>query len=165
MPSFRFSDTPDLTHQVQVRADSIRIDGTDLRLRSVSSGCFTTPIAGRSERLYAVALGDTLHVQLRGQAWKIERVDPARSAHSSTAIGTDAGASHAPMPGVVVSVLVTCGQPVRQDEALLVIESMKMQMTICSSIEGTVVELPLEVGQTFQRRDLLARVQAQGADE
>lgn len=165
MPSFRFSDTPDLTHQVQVRADAIRIDGTDVRVRSVSPGCFTTPIAGRSERLYAVALGDTLHVQLRGQAWKIERVDPARPALSSSATGTDAGASHAPMPGVVVSLLVTCGQAVRQDEALLVIESMKMQMTICSSIEGSVVALPLKVGQTFQRRDLLARVQAQGAEQ
>ena len=165
MPSFRFSDTPDVTHHVQVRADSIRIDGTELRLRSVSPGCFTTQIAGRTERLYAVALGDTLHVQLRGQAWKIERVDPTRSTPSSTTNGPDAGAAHAPMPGVVVSILVAHGQPVRQDDALLVIESMKMQMTICSSINGTVAELPVEVGQTFQRRDLLARVQAQGADQ
>lgn len=160
MPSFQFTDTPAVQHQVQARRDTIRVDGADHHVRSASPGCFITTVNGRMERLYAVAHGDTVHVQLKGRAWKIERVDPTRSAPSSGAAG--AGESHAPMPGVVVSLLVARGQQVRRDDALLVIESMKLQMTISASIDGEVAQLPLVVGQSFQRGDLLARVQAQG---
>ena len=164
MPSFQFADTPAVLHQVQAGPHAMRVDGADVRVRTAAPGCFVTAIDGRSERLYAVAHGDTLHVQLRGRAWRIERVDPRRAAAPpSSSAGAGAGASRAPMPGVVVSILVAKGQPVRQDEALLVIESMKLQMTISSSIDGAVVELPFGVGQTFQRGAVLVRVQAAGA--
>ena len=65
------------------------------------------------------------------------------------------------MPGVVVSLLVQPGQRVRQGDALLVIESMKLQTTLCAACDGTVQELPLAVGQTFQRGALLARIAAE----
>jgi 3-methylcrotonyl-CoA carboxylase alpha subunit len=62
------------------------------------------------------------------------------------------------MPGVVVSVQATAGQRVREGDALLVIESMKLQMTIVAACAGTVEPLPLAVGQTFQRGAVLAQV-------
>ena len=43
-------------------------------------------------------------------------------------------------------------------DALLVIESMKLQMTIAAACTGTVEQLPLGVGQTFQRGVVLAQV-------
>jgi biotin carboxyl carrier protein len=66
--------------------------------------------------------------------------------------------SMAPMPGVVVSVQVTAGQRVGEGDALLVIESMKLQMTIAAACAGTVEQLPVAVGQTFQRGAVLAQV-------
>ncbi len=142
--------------------DGLHVDGVALQVRTAAPGCYAVTLDGRNERFYAVAHGDTLHVQLHGRAWKIERVDPTRAALSAGTAG--AGASHAPMPGVVVSVLVHNGQPVARDEALLVIESMKLQMTISTNVAGTVAELPLAVGQTFQRGALLARIQPVGAE-
>jgi 3-methylcrotonyl-CoA carboxylase alpha subunit len=69
------------------------------------------------------------------------------------------------MPGVVVSLQVTPGQRVREGDALLVIESMKLQMTIAAACAGTVEQLPLAVGQTFQRGVVLAQVKPdQGAE-
>jgi biotin carboxyl carrier protein len=62
------------------------------------------------------------------------------------------------MPGVVVALLVKAGQQVKKGDPLLVIESMKMQMTISSELDGSVKELPLAVGQTFQRSDTLVLV-------
>lgn len=158
MPIFQFTDTPAQRHQVHATPNAIRVDGAVHHVRAVSAGCFAVSVDGRSERLYAVAHGDTVHVQLKGRSWQIERVDPTRSTPGAATAG--AGACHAPMPGVVVSLLVRTGQQVDQDEALLVIESMKLQMTISAACSGTVAELPLAVGQTFQRGDLLARVQA-----
>ncbi len=158
MPIFQFADSPATRHRVYADKDNVRVDGTVHQIRKSAAGRFVATIDGRSERLYAVAHGDTVHVQFKGRTWQINRVDPSRSsAAGAGAAGT--GACLAPMPGVVVSVLVALGQRVGRDDALLVIESMKLQMTISAEVSGEVAELPVAVGQTFQRGDLLARVQ------
>ncbi len=160
MTTLQFSDTPDTRHQAQVRTDAVYINGEPVQVRRSSIGSFITTLAGRTERLRAVAHGDTIYVQLRGRSVKLNKVDPTRAAASGAAGG--AGASHAPMPGVVVSLLASLGQQVQKGDALLVIESMKLQMTISASVGGEVAELPLAVGQTFQRNDMLVRLQPAG---
>jgi 3-methylcrotonyl-CoA carboxylase alpha subunit len=160
MTTLQFSDTPDTRHQVQVRTDAVYVDGASVQVRKASSGNFVTTLGGRSEHLRAVAHGDIIYVQLRGRSIKVNRVDPARAAASGAASG--AGASHAPMPGVVVSLLASLGQQVKQGDALLVIESMKLQMTISATLDGEVAEMPLVIGQTFQRNDMLVRLQTAG---
>jgi 3-methylcrotonyl-CoA carboxylase alpha subunit len=160
MTTLQFSDKPDTRHQVQLRTGAVYVDGTSIYVRKIATGSFITTIDGRTERLRAVAHGDTIYVQLRGRAVKVYRVDPTRASALSGASG--AGASHAPMPGVVISVLVSTGQQVRKGDALLVIESMKLQMTISATLDGEVAELPLAVGQTFQRNDMLVFLKTSG---
>lgn len=160
MTTLQFSDTPDTRHQVQLRTDAVYVDGMPVQIRKAAAGSFVGTLNGRPERLRAVAHGDTLYVQLRGRSVRINRIDPTRASAAGAAGG--AGASHAPMPGVVVSLLVAAGQQVRTGDALLVIESMKLQMTIAATLDGTVAELPLAVGQTFQRNDMLVRLQTSG---
>ncbi|MDB5998770.1 MAG: putative acyl-CoA carboxylase, Biotin/lipoyl carrier domain [Rhizobacter sp.] len=156
MTTFQFSSAPSATHRVQAGNGMTQVDGQPLAVREAGHGCFVADVDGRNERLFAVAHGDAVYVQLGGRAHRIERVDPTRST-AGVAAGT-AGASHAPMPGVVVSVHAEVAQPVRQGDALLVIESMKLQMTIHAAVDGVVTELPFGVGQTFQRSAVLARV-------
>ncbi|MCY1539606.1 Glutaconyl-CoA decarboxylase subunit gamma [compost metagenome] len=62
------------------------------------------------------------------------------------------------MPGVVVGWLAEPGSRVQAGDALLVIESMKLQMTIEAPQSGTLEDLPFQPGQTFQRGAVLARV-------
>jgi acetyl/propionyl-CoA carboxylase alpha subunit len=137
-------------------SDRVRVGDTTVTVRPDGEGGFVATLAGRSERLQAVAEGDKVWVHWRGRAFALERLDPTRSAGAGGAEA--AGSAHAPMPGVVVSLLVTHGQAVREGDALLVIESMKLQTTICAAIAGSVTELPLAVGQSFQRGAVLARV-------
>ena len=160
MTTLQFPDMPGARYAVQVRPEAVYIDGTPVPVRKAAHGLFVGMLDGRTERLRAIAHGDTIHVQWRGRSIKVQRVDPARSTATST--GNSAGASHAPMPGVVVSVLVTTGQQVCMGDALLVIESMKLQMTISAALDGEVGELPLVVGQTFQRNDMLVRITTPG---
>ena len=159
MTLLAFSDAPKTRHPVTVRADGVVVDEARIAVRSAGHGDFIVPINGRNERLQAVTHGDAVYVQLRGRAWRIDRVDPTRS-RGSAAASVD-GAAQAPMPGVVVSLLAERGQAVRCGDPLLVIESMKLQMTIASEHDGVVAELPLMVGQTFQRGALLVRVAAE----
>jgi biotin carboxyl carrier protein len=162
MSIFRFSGAPAVRHHVHVHADGVQVDDARLAVRSLGEGSFITTINGRSEKGLAVAHGDAVYVQLRGRAWRIEKIDPTRSSTGSAAGA--AGLSVAPMPGVVVSLHAQVGQRVAQGETLLVIESMKLQMTIAAAADCTVVELPVSVGQSFQRGAVLARTEVeQGA--
>jgi biotin carboxyl carrier protein len=160
MTTFQFNDDPAARHRVTTQAGTIQVGDARVAVRDVGGGCFASSVNGRSERLHAVAHGDAIHVQLKGRAWRLERIDPLRSGASPAANG--AGSLQAPMPGVVVSLLAQEGQQVKDGDALLVIESMKLQMTISAPLDGTVTELPFAVGQTFQRGAVLARVDAPG---
>lgn len=159
MTTLQFFDTPDTPHQVQVRTDAVYVDGTSVLVRKASSGNFITTLGGRSERLRAVAHGDTIYVQLRGRSVKVNRVDPTRAAAS--------GAAGAPVlhmrPCRAWSYRCWPAWASRsKGEALLVIESMKLQMTISATLDGEVAEMPLVIGQSFQRNDMLVRLQTAG---
>jgi len=158
MNTFHFSDSPQQRHRVhrQPGSDQVIVDGHTVAVTTDASGRFSALVDGRAERLHAVAHGDAVYVQWRGRSWRIDRLDPTRA--SAAAGGNAAGTSLAPMPGVVVSLQAECGQRVSEGDALLVIESMKLQMTIAAACDGTVAELPVGVGQTFQRNAMLARV-------
>lgn len=158
MTTFTYSDQPQQRHRVNrlPGTEQVQVDGTAITVRPDGPGRFTALVDGRPERVHAVCDGDSVHLQWRGRAWRVERLDPTRA--SAAAGGSAAGASTAPMPGVVVSLQAAAGQRVSEGDALLVIESMKLQMTITAACAGTVAELPVPAGQTFQRGAMLARV-------
>ena len=156
MTTLLFSNAPGERHQVHRLGEGMQVDDARLAVRSLGGGDFIATVDGRGERLCAVAHGDAIYVQLKGRAWRIDRVDATRSRGGSASEA--AGASVAPMPGVVVSVHTSEGQAVRQGDPLMVIESMKLQMTIGAAADGVVAELPFAVGQTFQRGAMLVRI-------
>jgi biotin carboxyl carrier protein len=54
----------------------------------------------------------------------------------------------APMPGKILSVLVTVGKAVTQGEAVCTLEAMKMEMPITAPAAGTVKAIHVRVGET-----------------
>ena len=52
-----------------------------------------------------------------------------------------------PIAGVVVSVAVSIGQKLRQDDPVLVVEAMKMQTTIGAPVDGTVEAVHVAAGE------------------
>jgi len=64
----------------------------------------------------------------------------------------------APIPGLIVAVAVTVGQKVAKGERLLMMEAMKMQTTVYAPADGVVEELTVNVGDTVESKDLLARL-------
>jgi 3-methylcrotonyl-CoA carboxylase alpha subunit len=64
----------------------------------------------------------------------------------------------APMPGKVIAVDVTDGQPVEAGQRLLVLEAMKMEHALTAPFAGSVAELAAREGQQVQVEALLARV-------
>jgi pyruvate carboxylase len=104
----------------------------------------------------------TVFFELNGRPREVDVRD--RSLQSTTVGRRKADAAKesevgAPLPGVVISVAVKEGEPVRKGDKLLVIEAMKMQSTVYTPTAGKVVKLLAQPGQQVEAKDLLAIVE------
>ena len=62
----------------------------------------------------------------------------------------------APMPGNILSVVVRTGDAVQAGDHVCTLEAMKMQNTIPSPIDGTIVTIHFDPGANVGRNDVLA---------
>ncbi|MBI2234988.1 MAG: acetyl/propionyl/methylcrotonyl-CoA carboxylase subunit alpha [Micavibrio aeruginosavorus] len=69
----------------------------------------------------------------------------------------------APMPGKIITVMVGKGDAVKKDQPLLVMEAMKMEMTIRAGCAGVVEELPVAAGQQVTDGALLVAIEEKAA--
>jgi len=98
-------------------------------------------------------------VLLFGQFYQVN-VEDERERRLKTAIQTAArpGAEFilkAPMPGLVVSVLVSEGQSVERGQTLVILESMKMQNELRAPSAGNVARLRVQAGETVEQKQIL----------
>ena len=61
----------------------------------------------------------------------------------------------APMPGLVLKVLVKEGEQIDKDQPLLVLESMKMENVLKASAKAIVQKIHCEIGQTVEKNSVL----------
>lgn len=61
----------------------------------------------------------------------------------------------APMPGLIIDVLVTPGQQVVKGDALIVLKAMKMENVLKSPKEGMIQAINVDVGEKIEKDTLL----------
>ena len=61
----------------------------------------------------------------------------------------------APMPGLVLNILVKVGDSVKKGDAILVLEAMKMENNIKSQTDGTVKKIAVEKGNAVEKNQVL----------
>ena len=64
----------------------------------------------------------------------------------------------APMPGLVLEVLVATGQEVEAGDKLLVLEAMKMENSLSAPAAGTVQEVRVNTGDAVDKLQLLIEI-------
>lgn len=62
---------------------------------------------------------------------------------------------NAPMPGLVLEILIKEGQPVEKGQPLLILQAMKMENVIKSAGEGAVKKIFVQPGQAVEKNQLL----------
>jgi len=65
----------------------------------------------------------------------------------------------APMPGTIIQVMVSEGDPVVRGQALFTMEAMKMQNEITAPMAGVITELRVEPGQAVEARFRFCRIE------
>jgi biotin carboxyl carrier protein len=63
----------------------------------------------------------------------------------------------APMPGLVISIAVEAGSVIKEGDALLVLEAMKMENVLKSHFDGTVKEVCVAPGTAVEKNELLIK--------
>ncbi len=71
----------------------------------------------------------------------------------------DSAVVSAPMPGLVVKVMVAAGDTVAEDQGLVILEAMKMENEIRSPRAGVVRSVGVSAGKTVNLGDLLVVVE------
>lgn len=90
----------------------------------------------------AVKSGDSVWVSYQGHVYEVQQARPRVRAG---AVGS--GEMRAPMPGLIVDVLVAEGDVVVKGQRLLVLEAMKTQQPFVAPFDGRVTKLAVEKGQ------------------
>lgn len=128
-----------------------RVSGTPLRQLSLD---------GRPETLVMQPSGrGQWGVGMRGEHWELEVVDE-RTRHIRTLTGgadrqRGAGALRAPMPGLVVRVLVEPGQMVSRGGGVVVLEAMKMENELKAAADGKVKVVRIGTGEPVEKGQVL----------
>lgn len=113
-------------------------------------------IVSRGERGITIGLGsETYHLEAANDD------DLPGAGHGG---GDGNGSVESPMPGTIVAINVAEGDTVVSGQAVVVIESMKMQNEISASIDGTVTKVNCSVGDQVGLGDLLVEVEPAEAE-
>ena len=115
---------------------------TSVRGEPAAGGRWEVDIDGTREPATVVAHGGRLTVFRDGRRREFARHDPG----AVTGGLEMAGGLTAPMPGRIVSVLVEPGESVREGQAVLVLEAMKMEHTLTAPADGKVEEIRFAPG-------------------
>ncbi|HAD21638.1 MAG TPA: pyruvate carboxylase, partial [Opitutae bacterium] len=84
---------------------------------------------------------------VKGDAKAREKADPANEKH----VG-------APIPAIISSIATSVGKSISKGDKIAVLEAMKMQTTIYAPCDGTVDEILVQVGDSVESKDLIARL-------
>ncbi len=158
----------DAEHNVELSrtADGYRLHigerSMPIKLQRSADGSYLLSTGGLDERISIAASGDDVFIHLGGEAYHLHYEHPLEwLAHQAHGGAED----HvlAPMPGSLVVLHVKTGQQVTRGEALLVMESMKMETTIAAPRDGVVAAMHFAKGQTFDRDAVLLTLEPVGA--
>ncbi|NOX33804.1 MAG: acetyl-CoA carboxylase biotin carboxyl carrier protein subunit [Deltaproteobacteria bacterium] len=93
--------------------------------------------------------GETAYIRAFGRTFTLHIVNPVEQAAQETGTGSDT--ARAPMPGMVVEILVSEGETLTKGQPMITIESMKILTVIISPRDGEVSMVHLKSGDTFDK--------------
>ena len=123
---------------------------------------FSLLLDGKSYEAFVYQNDEDWEVLIRGQQYQV-KIEDEREKHLKSSAGggsMEGGEFHlkAPMPGLVVTVLIEEGQEVKKGQVMLILESMKMQNELKSPRDGIMGRVRVKAGESVEQRQALLSV-------
>ena len=141
-------------YRVETQGELVRVDlgGNEIELTVTTQdgqqGWCTTSDGSLHSFAWAWA-GNSLELWLDGDVFIFERVERrARSDRETSVGGSDILAL---MPGTIKQILVAPGDSVKRSQTVIIMESMKMELTIAAHRDGVVKRIPVEQGGQVEK--------------
>lgn len=128
-------------------------------LEHVDPALVVVELEGERFELELLAGGDTTWVaDAEGQVgWSRRVPDPTPRLAGDASL-------EAELPGTVIEVRASPGDPVEQGDAIVVLESMKMEVVVAAPARGVVGEVAVVVGETISAGQELATIEAEAEE-
>ena len=141
------------TYRMRVAQDAEVI--TSVEFNEQASGEMVLTVDGHRQRVMLAHAGNTWWVQAKSGEVQLHTLELL----PEPKMPADAGGSlRAPMPGVVLAILVEVGQRVQKGDALLKLEAMKMEHTIRTAADGVVETIYFAPGDTVAADTILVQL-------
>src|SRR6266487_838940 len=138
---------------------------TDAKGHVEAGGHYSLIIGGKTYEVFTRRItrsdeksGQTYEIFVGGQRFEVKAGDErTRLLAGLIKGGSHSGDAtiHAPMPGLVVGVLLEVGAEVNSGQPVVVLEAMKMENDLSSPITGKIKEILVSKGQTVDLGDML----------
>jgi biotin carboxyl carrier protein len=166
----KIDDKEYYTHFAQNDFSTIKINGKPMQvelLKKYGDNIFSFAV---NQKLLQVELdfdeNDNLLIAYDGLSYEVEITNETKKLlakfiqSSSTGDGARSGHIKAPMPGMVVKILVEEGSEVNKGDSLLIVEAMKMENVLKSPVAGKVRTIKVSEGQAVEKDALLMELEA-----
>ena len=156
----------DRTFDITVADGHLVVDGEEraYTFEVLREGYVSLIVGGRSVPVSVEPVGDDqLEVTIDGQRTTVRVKDERDLLLDEFGLGEDAAAGgevRAPMPGLVLDVLVEEGDEVTVDQGLLVLEAMKMENELKAPSGGIVTAIHAASGDAVNKDALLIEIEA-----
>ena len=149
---------------VEMSASEIRVDGKAVEWDLIETGknrfhVLLNKSSYRCEVLSADAANKLLEIRVNGNIYKVTVKD--RFDELLHQLGMDKMAVHkvnsikAPMPGLVLKILVSDKQPIKEGDSVLILEAMKMENVIKSPGSGTIKTIKVKEHDAVEKNQVL----------
>jgi len=123
---------------------------------------FSLILDGKSYESFVYQGEEDWEVLIRGRQYQV-KVEDEREKRLKAAAGggaAEGGEFHlkAPMPGLVVAVLIDEGQDVKKGQVMLILESMKMQNELKAPRDGIMGRVRVKAGESVEQRQTLLSI-------
>lgn len=156
----------DRTFDITVADDRLVVDGEPMEytFEILREGYVSLIVDGRSVPVSAAPEGeDRIQVTIDGQRTTVQVKDERDLLLDEFGMGDEAAAGgevRAPMPGLVLDLLVVEGDEVAPDQGLLVLEAMKMENELKAPSGGVVRAIHASTGDAVDKDALLIEIEA-----
>lgn len=145
-------------YEVEIEGGQVRVDGEAIAVDLSQSGVpelYSILLDGSSYEVLVEEDRQEYAVTLRGQQFHVqvedERTRRLNAGRKGPLIPTGELVVKAPIPGLVVKVLVSEGDDIPEDHPLVILEAMKMENEIRSLRAGVVRTVDVSAGQRVEQ--------------